>query len=82
MIYTVTFNPSLDYVVQLDELKPGQVKRVRGVAYSVGVSVSNNARMTESARGVLNPLAPDTYVFSQSYAPFFNSRNELYDITP
>lgn len=27
MIYTVTFNPSLDYVVQADELCPGQVNR-------------------------------------------------------
>lgn len=27
MIYTVTFNPSLDYVVQMEDLKPGQVNR-------------------------------------------------------
>ena len=45
-------------------LNPGRVKRVRGVAYCTGVSASNNARMIEAARGVLNPLAPDTYVFS------------------
>lgn len=45
-------------------LNPGRIKRVRGVAYSVGVSGSNNARMIEIARGILNPLCPDTYVFS------------------
>ena len=45
-------------------LNPGRVKRVRGVAYCTGVSAANNARMIEAARGVLNPLAPDTYVFS------------------
>ena len=27
MIYTVTFNPSLDYVVQAGELQPGRVNR-------------------------------------------------------
>ncbi|RAL09252.1 RNA 3'-terminal phosphate cyclase-like protein [Aspergillus homomorphus CBS 101889] len=52
-------------------MNPGRIKRVRGVAYSVGVSGSNNARMIESARGILNPLVPDTYVFSDvSSAPF------------
>lgn len=45
-------------------LNPGRIKKIRGVAYSVGVSGSNNARMIETARGVLNPLCPDTYVFS------------------
>ena len=27
MIYTVTFNPSLDYIVGVDEFKTGKVKR-------------------------------------------------------
>lgn len=27
MIYTVTFNPSLDYVVQADQLIPGDINR-------------------------------------------------------
>jgi len=42
----------------------GRIKRIRGVAYSTGVSGSNNARMIAAARGVLNPFAADTYVFS------------------
>lgn len=29
MIYTVTLNPALDYVMNLDEMKPGQVNRSR-----------------------------------------------------
>lgn len=48
MIYTVTFNPSLDYVVQLDELKPGQVNRTTeehiypgGKGNNVSVILSN-----------------------------------------
>lgn len=51
-------------------MNPGRVKRIRGVAYSTGVSGSNNARMIEAARGILNPLASDTYIFSDiSSAP-------------
>jgi len=45
-------------------LKTGRVKRIRGVAYATGVSGGNNARMIEAARGVLNQLAPDIYIFS------------------
>ncbi|KLJ12290.1 18S rRNA biogenesis protein RCL1 [Blastomyces silverae] len=51
-------------------LNPGKIKKIRGVAYAVGVSGSHNARMIEVARGILNPLCPDTYVFSDvSSAP-------------
>lgn len=51
-------------------MNPGRIKRIRGVAYSTGVSGSNNARMIETARGVLNPFVADTYVFSDiSSAP-------------
>ncbi|KKY25137.1 putative rna-3phosphate cyclase family protein [Phaeomoniella chlamydospora] len=45
-------------------MSPGKIKRIRGVAYSTGVSGSNNARMIDTARGVLNKFAPDTYIFS------------------
>lgn len=34
--------------------EPGRVRRIRGVAYSIGVSASNNGRMIHEARGVLN----------------------------
>ena len=30
MIYTVTFNPSLDYAILLDEFRPGEINRVTG----------------------------------------------------
>lgn len=45
-------------------LKPGRVKRVRGVAYSTGTSGSNNARMIEAARGMLNQFVSDIYIYS------------------
>ena len=52
-------------------LNPGRVKKIRGVAYCTGVSASNNARMIEEARGVLNPMTGDTYIFSDvSSAPY------------
>lgn len=52
-------------------LNSGRIKKIRGVAYSTGVSASNNARMIEAARGVLNPMTGDTYVFSDvSSTPF------------
>ncbi|KAK1821110.1 hypothetical protein LTR12_004502 [Friedmanniomyces endolithicus] len=52
-------------------MSAGRVKRVRGVAYSTGVAGANNARLIEAARGVLNVVAPDTYIFSDvSAAPF------------
>lgn len=43
MIYTVTFNPALDYVVTLDELKVGSLNRTRGeqvLAGGKGINVS------------------------------------------
>jgi RNA 3'-terminal phosphate cyclase-like protein len=44
---------------------PGRVRRVRGVAYSTGVSASNNARMIHAAREILNPLVPDIHIAAQ-----------------
>ena len=52
-------------------VSPGRVKTIRGVAYCTGVSASNNARMIEEARGILNPMTGDTYIFSDvSSAPY------------
>ena len=55
-------------------LNPGRVKKIRGIAYSIGVSASNNARMIDEARGLLNPMTPNTYLFSEvSPAPYLPS---------
>ena len=55
-------------------MNPGRVKKIRGVAYCTGVSASNNARMIEEARGILNPMTGDTYIFSDvSSAPYLPS---------
>eukprot|EP00854_Cymbomonas_tetramitiformis_P002017 gene2017-2706_t len=42
----------------------GLVKRIRGVAYSTRVSPQNANRMVDAARGVLNDLLPDVYIFT------------------
>ncbi|PHH76317.1 hypothetical protein CDD82_4046 [Ophiocordyceps australis] len=44
---------------------PGRIRRIRGVAYSTGVSASNNARMIHSARQVLNPFVIDIHIAAQ-----------------
>lgn len=55
MIYTVTFNPSLDYVVQTDELIPGRVNRTTeehiypgGKGNNVSVILSNLGHKTKA----------------------------------
>ena len=58
-------------------LNPGRIKRIRGVAYCTGVSASNNARSIEAARGVLNPMTGDTYIYSDvTSAPFVPTQDE------
>ncbi|VUC33841.1 unnamed protein product [Clonostachys rosea] len=56
---------------------PGRIRRIRGVAYSTGVSASNNARMIHSAREILNPLVSDIHIAAQyDQAPLVDSPGE------
>ena len=58
-------------------LNGGRIRRIRGVAYCTGVPASNNARMIEAARGVLNTMSADTYIFSDvSSAPYLPSKDQ------
>lgn len=45
-------------------VNPGRVKRIRGVAYVTGVSLSNNHRMIESARSILNRYITDIQIYA------------------
>jgi RNA 3'-terminal phosphate cyclase-like protein len=55
---------------------PGRIKRIRGVAYGVGVSASNNSRMIHATRGVLNPFVSDIHVATQyDKAPLVQSNS-------
>jgi len=44
----------------------GMVKRIRGVAYSMKVSPQSTNRMVDGARGVLNKLLADVYIFTDA----------------
>ncbi|XP_029940118.1 RNA 3'-terminal phosphate cyclase-like protein isoform X2 [Salarias fasciatus] len=52
-----TINP-----IQLTD--PGKIKRIRGVAYSARVSPQMANRIVDSARGILNQLLPDIYIYT------------------
>ena len=48
MIYTITFNPSLDYVIQVDDFKPGIINKTKfeeflpgGKGINVSIVLSN-----------------------------------------
>ncbi|KAF2750812.1 18S rRNA biogenesis protein [Sporormia fimetaria CBS 119925] len=74
----LVFNHQVRLPKTLHLLNAGRVKRIRGVAYAVGVSGNNNARVIAAARGVLNKFVPDTYIYSDvSSAPLVpsNDRN-------
>ena len=51
-----------------DVLPVGIVKRVRGVAYSMRVAPAASNRMVDGARGVLNNLLADVFVFNGPHA--------------
>jgi RNA 3'-terminal phosphate cyclase-like protein len=73
----LVFNHQVRLPKTLHLLNPGRVKKIRGVAYAVGVSGNNNARVIEAARGVLNKFVPDTYIFSDvSSAPLVPSNDK------
>ncbi|QGU95929.1 1-phosphofructokinase [Clostridium bovifaecis] len=59
MIYTVTFNPSVDYIVQVDDFVPGKINRVKNnykYPGGKGINVSrvlNNLRVESKALGFI-----------------------------
>ena len=50
MIYTVTFNPSLDYVVQADQLIPGEINRTTSEHIYPGGKGNNVSVILSSSR--------------------------------
>eukprot|EP00124_Ichthyophonus_hoferi_P000881 Ihof_evm5s38 gene=Ihof_evmTU5s38 len=45
----------------------GKIKRVRGIVYSTRMSPQTGSRVVESARGLLNRLLPDVYIYTDHY---------------
>ncbi|GLC44223.1 hypothetical protein PLESTB_000754400 [Pleodorina starrii] len=59
----------------------GMVKRIRGVAYSMKVSPQVTNRMVDGARGVLNALLADVYVFTDATSGAASGKSPGYGIT-
>ena len=53
MIYTVTFNPSLDYIVSVPEFKPGRTNRTQEEILTAG-GKGINVSLVLTALGVPN----------------------------
>ncbi|KAL6764647.1 RNA 3'-terminal phosphate cyclase domain-containing protein [Haematococcus lacustris] len=58
--------PIVKQLAHISMTDEGMVKRIRGVAYSMKVSPQNTNRMVDGARGVLNQLLADVYVFTDA----------------
>ncbi|PNH12636.1 putative RNA 3'-terminal phosphate cyclase-like protein [Tetrabaena socialis] len=59
----------------------GMVKRIRGVSYSMKVSPQVTNRMVDGARGVLNDLLADVYVFTDATSGASSGKCPGYGIT-
>lgn len=59
----------------------GMVKRIRGVAYSARVSPQTSNRMVDGARGVLNDLLADVYIFTDHMTGPSAGKSPGYGIT-
>lgn len=55
---------SLSPVHLLDE---GMIKRVRGIAYTTKISPQMANRLVDGARGILNNLLPDVYIYTDHF---------------
>eukprot|EP00040_Diaphanoeca_grandis_P015053 m.76598 g.76598 ORF g.76598 m.76598 type:complete len:362 (+) comp24918_c0_seq1:207-1292(+) len=51
--------------IKINEM--GRVKRIRGISFSTRVSPQTANRVVDAARGVLNKLLPDVYIYTDHY---------------
>ena len=56
--------PTVKKVRSIRMLDEGMIKRVRGIAYSAHTPPHMTSRMVDGARGVLNKLLADVYIFT------------------
>ncbi|GAX85703.1 hypothetical protein CEUSTIGMA_g13117.t1 [Chlamydomonas eustigma] len=59
----------------------GMVCRIRGVAYSMKVSPQNTNRMVDGARGVLNKLLSDVFIFTDAVSGSSSGLSPGYGLT-
>ena len=57
------------------------VKRIRGVAYSTKVSPQNTNRMVDGARGLLNKLLADVFIFTDAMSGAASGNSPGYGTT-
>ena len=60
MIYTITFNPALDYIVRLDHLTPGSINRTEQeyvLGGGKGINVSIVLQVTKSCVSSMNLIS-------------------------
>ncbi|XP_071799447.1 RNA 3'-terminal phosphate cyclase-like protein [Asterias amurensis] len=56
--------PSKKTLRPLQFIRPGKIKRIRGVAYAMRVSPAVANRIVDAARSVLNQFLPDIYIYT------------------
>lgn len=64
-----------------ESLHVGMVKRIRGVAFSTKVSPQSVNRMVDGARGVLNALLADVYIFTDHMSGLSGGFSPGYGLT-
>lgn len=73
--------PALRLLPPVNLVDEGMVKRIRGVSYSMKVSPQNTNRMVDGARGVLNKLLSDVYIFTDAVSGHSSGYSPGYGLT-
>ena len=82
MIYTLTLNPSLDYLVELESLKPGKINRADSEELAFGgkgVNVSvmlKHLNVDSVALGFTAGVTAELYEHGVWHYPFFSESEE------
>eukprot|EP00775_Hariotina_reticulata_P008346 gene8346-8530_t len=73
--------PIIKQLPQVSLRDEGMVKRVRGIAYSMRVPPQNANRIVDAARGVMNQLLADVYIFTDTMSGSAAGASPGYGIT-
>eukprot|EP00798_Chlamydomonas_sp_ICE-L_P023245 gene23245-30469_t len=73
--------PVLKTLEPIDLTDEGMVKRIRGVSYSMKVSPQSTNRMVDGARGALNKLLADVYIFTDAVSGSSSGLSPGYGVT-
>ncbi len=62
-------------------LEPGQIKRIRGIAYATRVSPQMANRVMEASRSLLTRYIPDVYIYTDVYKGLESGKSPGYALT-